>query len=140
MIILKYWKTFIFAFILFYAGTGCTNHYNTKPLTRTSAYPRFIERAILDKRNFILHSGVDIYSITSVEIDKAKKHMTVHLDKLDSLNKRPVNNTEPVGSEPKKGVQSMDKIHVYMRDSTSYTLDEPHTILLNKISRIEEVN
>lgn len=138
MKIFKHWSAAIFAFIFMCALWSCVNRYNTNPVTRTSAYPRFIEKAKKDKRSFFMHSGVDIYTITSVEIDKAKKNMTVHLDKVDSLSKRNVNNPEVLRKQ--SGQPSLSKIHVYMRDSTSYTLDEPHTIPLNKVARIEEAD
>ncbi len=134
----KYWRITIFAVIFLCAFSGCINRYNANPVTRTSGYPRFIERANKNKRSFFMHSGVDVYTITSVEVDKAKKNMTVHLDKIDSLNKRNVNNPEILRKQ--SGQPSLTKIHVYMRDSTSYTLDEPHTIPLNKVARIEEVD
>lgn len=81
----------------------------------------------------ILHSGINIYSMTSAEIDKTKQQLTVQLDKVDSLYLI-VNGRQHV---PKKA--EPHKMHMYMSDSTSYTLDEPHTIFLNKVARIELV-
>lgn len=82
----------------------------------------------------VLHSGVNVYSITSVQVDKARQQATVQLDKVDSLYLVP-----PGGSAPAAKSRTA-AIHWYTSDSTSYTLDEPHTILLDKIARMERVD
>lgn len=132
MKILSYWSTTIFALILSCCLPGCSVHYdNSKPVTRTSEYSRVIERARKEQRYFIMHSGVDTFAIISVLIEKSKQDFTVHLGKIDSLHRVNMNN-------PKLLAEKL--IHLYMRDSASYTLDEPHTIPLNKVARIELVD
>ena len=111
---------------------GCLiQHDDTKPITRTSAYPRLIDRAKKDKRYIIMHSGIDTYAVASVVVEKSKKEFTVHLNKIDSFHRVNMNNPKLSGEK---------YAHMYMRDSTSYTLDEPHTLLLKKIARIELVD
>lgn len=132
MKIFSYWSTTIFASILLYSLTACSiYHDNTKPITRTSAYPRVIERAKKDKRYMIMHSGTDTFAITSVLVEKRKQHFTVHLARPDSLHRVHMNNPKSLAEK---------HIHVYIRDSTIYTLDEPHTIPLTKVARIELVD
>ena len=132
MKIFSYWSTHVFALILSCYLPCCSIHHdNTKPITRTSAYPRVIERAKKDKRYFIMYSGLDTFVITSVLVEKSKQQFTVHLNRLDSLHRVHMNN-------PKSLAQK--HIHVYVQDSASYTLDEPHTIPLNKVTRIELVD
>jgi hypothetical protein len=75
----------------------------------------------------IMHSGVDTFSVTSVVVERSKRQFTVQLGKLDSLYQATLTAPAPA----KKPVR------LIMRDSTSYTLDEPHTIPLNRIARIE---
>ena len=130
MKIFSYWSIPIFALVLSCSLPGCFIHYNNKPITRTSAYPRVIERAKKDKHYFIMHSGIDTFAITSVLVERSKQQFTVHLNKVDSLHRVYINNPKTLQEK---------HIHVYMRDSVSYTLDEPHTIPLNKIARIELV-
>lgn len=75
----------------------------------------------------IMYSGVDTFSVASVVVERSKRQFTVHLGKLDSLYQSTL--TGP--SSTKK------PLRLFMRDSTSYTLDEPHTIPLTRIARIE---
>ncbi|MDB5246556.1 MAG: hypothetical protein JWQ40_950 [Segetibacter sp.] len=69
----------------------------------------------------VLHSGINIYSITHVQVDKAKEHFTVQLDKVNSSRTAPV----------------LSELHVYTIDSTSYTMDEPHTIPFTNVAKVE---
>ncbi|MDQ3844537.1 MAG: hypothetical protein M3342_11065 [Bacteroidota bacterium] len=128
----SYWSTIIISCILTCCLTYCSvQHDNTKPFTRTAAFPRVIERAKKDKRYFIMHSGVDTFVITSVLVERSKQQFTVHLNRLDSLHRVNMNNSKSLAGK---------QIHVYMRDSTSYTLDEPHTIPLSRVARIELID
>jgi hypothetical protein len=129
----------IFAFIASFAIMGCSNHnLVARPVTSASAYPSAIEKAQKDKRYFIMQSGINIYTITSVDLDKAKQQMTVTLDKVDALRLANFKNPATTRSKAIKSEQaSQSEIHLFMRDSTSYTLDEPHTIPLNNIARVE---
>lgn len=108
---------------------GCANHaYQANGAIPRAQYPAAIERAKQRKWYMVLHSGVNVYSITAVQLDKAKQQATVQLDKIDS--------TYLSGS----GTSKTSAMHWYTSDSTSYTLDEPHTIALDKVSRMERVN
>ncbi len=132
MKIFSYWSTTVFAFIFLCSLPGCSNQYNsTAPITNTSAFARTLEQAKKDKRYIVMHSGVDFYSIRQVEVEKSKQNFTVHLNLVDSIHKANINNPKQLGEK---------HLHVYMKDSTSYTLDEPHTIPLNKVARIEKVD
>lgn len=85
-----------------------------------------------------MYSGINVYSVVSVQVDKLKEHMTVQLDKVDSA--RLTNNimADTVGSNSGKGKPLTNStIHLYTKDSTSYTLDEPHTIALANVAKIE---
>jgi hypothetical protein len=97
-------------------------------ITRPSAFAKAIETGKKDKSYLVMHSGVDIYKIKSVEVEKSKEQFTVLLDRVDSLHMANMNNPK---SFPEK------LVHIRMKDSTSYTLDEPHTIPLTKVARIE---
>lgn len=81
----RYFNTIIFSLIFVSFISGCLTHrYRSGTITSTAAYPAIIERAKKDKRYFIMYSGVNIYTVVSVQVDKAKEHMTVQLDKVDS--------------------------------------------------------
>lgn len=71
-----------------------------------------------------MHSGVDTFAVTSVQVERAKKQFTVHLQKLDSLHRAAFGNpAEQVGKY----------VRITMQDSTSYTLDEPHTLPFSRV-------
>jgi hypothetical protein len=97
-------------------------------ISRTAAFPRAIEKGKRDKNYFIMHSGVDVYRIKSIEVEKSKQQFTVLLDRVDSIHLGGIKN-------PKSLNEKLTQL--YMKDSTSYTLDEPHTIPLTKVARIE---
>ena len=125
----SFWITTVIAFITLGTLAGCSVHHNdTKWVTRTAAYPKILERAKKDKRYIMMYSGVDTYTVTSVLIGKAKQQFTVTLNRLDSLHQANRTNLKALGEKP---------VSLYMRDSTSYTLDEPHTIPFSKVARIE---
>jgi hypothetical protein len=89
----------------------------------------------------MLHSGINLYSITSVQVDRSKKQMTVQLDIPDSSNRTDANNAAVGTVTPKaSGQAATPQLHVHMSDSTSYTLDEPHTLSLDKVAKIEVVD
>ncbi|MCW3081757.1 hypothetical protein [Segetibacter sp.] len=132
----------IFGLIVLSIFWGCTSQsYNSKPGTDASSYPRIIERAQKNKRYFIMQSGINIYHVNSVDLDKAKKQLTVTLDKVDSLRlvyfKNPALRTS---GQSTANAATNHEIHMYMKDSTSYTLDEPHTLPVNNVARVELVN
>jgi hypothetical protein len=111
---------------------GCAvQNNNSEPVTRAAAFPRIIERVNKNKNPFYMHSGVDTFVITSVLMERAKRQFTVHLDKMDSLHRTNFNNPNSLAKKP---------VHIYMRDSTSYTLDEPHTIPLSRVEKIERAD
>ena len=116
---------------------GCASQYTSGTLTNKSRYARVIEKAREDKRSMMLHSGINLYSITSVQVDKARKQMTVQLDMPDSINRTDANNAAVGTVTPRTASQaSTTQLHVHMSDSTSYTLDEPHTLSLAKVAKI----
>lgn len=135
----RYFETVIFASVFAFISGGCSNtYYTAKPVTPASEYPKAIERAMKDKRYFIMQSGINIYSVTSVDVEHTKQQLTVTLDKVDSVRliyfKSPALRNNKQNQEQSA---SPHEIHMYMKDSTSYTLDEPHTIPLDKVARIE---
>jgi hypothetical protein len=75
----------------------------------------------------IMHSGVDTFAVTSVQVARSRRQFTVHLSKLDSLYQATLTAPSP----------TKKYMRLVMADSTSYTLDEPHTIPLTRIARIE---
>lgn len=129
--LVKSYSAIVIILVLFTLGcfVGCSrNSSMSKTISKPSAYPRTINRADRDKRYFIMYSGVDTYKVTSVEVERAKHQFTVHLSKVDSAHMAHLKNS----------VTFADKlIQLYMRDSASYTLDEPHTIPVSKVARIE---
>ena len=139
---LRFCSATFFAVIFSCALSGCSNSYiKAKPVTAASSYPAVIEQAKKDQRYFLLKSGINLYTVTSVDLDKAKQQMTVTLDKVDSSRLVNVSNFESRRYKPRKGESTgSSAIHLYTTDSTSYTLDEPHTIPLNKVGRVELVD
>lgn len=95
-------------------------------ITSTSKFRETIERGRKDHRSFVMYSGVDTFAVTSIALERRTKEFTVQLYKSDSLQ-RALNSKLPASNQ---------KIYIYMKDSTSYTLDEPHTIPLKNISRL----
>lgn len=79
----------------------------------------------------LLLSGVDTFVITDVQVSRARRQFTVHLARPDSVHRQLL---QAGHAAPVKFMQ------VSMRDSVSYTLDEPHTIPLERIAKIELVN
>lgn len=135
--------TFAFFLLVFsFTFLGCFNRQmQTKPVTSTSSYPDAIEQAKKDQRYFLLKSGINLYTVTSVDLDKAKQEMTVTLNEVDSSHLVNLKNFDSRGYKPKKGdTKPASAIHLYLTDSTSYTLDEPHTIPLAKIGKVELVD
>jgi len=129
-----YHGTIILVVILSNFITGCSNrNYPASPVTSSAVFPGVLERAQKDKKYIILYSGVNIYSVVSAQTDKAKEHMTVQLDKVDSTKLTGGVSANTTGNSV---IPGLSKVYVYMKDSTSYTLDEPHTIPLANVSRI----
>jgi hypothetical protein len=117
-----------FAFIFSCCLLSCLSGNN---ITRTVAFPRAIEKGKKDKNYFIMQSGVDVYRIKSIEVEKSKQQFTVLLDRVDSLH---------LAGKKKNKSLNEKLIELHMKDSTSYTLDEPHTIALNKVASIQVVD
>ena len=108
--------------------SGCYVHNAGEPITKTRAFPKTIESAKKDNRQFIMYSGKDTFKVTSITIENAKQEVTVHLDRIDSLYRANLNNSKTLAGK---------HIFLYMLDSTSYTLDEPHTIPPTKVEKIQ---
>ncbi|MEJ7739870.1 MAG: hypothetical protein WKF97_20785 [Chitinophagaceae bacterium] len=133
--IVRHCSIVIFAFACSCVLPGCLNtSNNTGRVTKARSFPKVIERAKKDKWYIMLHSGMNAYTVHSVELDKAKKEMTVQLDKPDSLHVFYIKNP---ATKPYKAIPTLSEIHVYMKDSISYTLDEPHTLLMANVASIE---
>ena len=130
---MKPFKNLVYIFLLpvisitFFACSAPGNNAQTG----VSAYPRMVERAKKGHHSLLMHSGIDTFLITSVVVEKSRQDFTVHLNRLDPANR--VRLQDPANSRGKQ-------LHIYMRDSTLYTLDEPHTIPFAKVSRMETVN
>ncbi len=135
-------RTVVCVFIVSLSLARCAQHnYSAKAVTPASKFPAAIERAQVAHRYFVLQSGINVYSVTSVEVDQAKQHMTVTLDKVDSIHLLQLRNSAGSNYQTAKAEQRVQpRIHVYLSDSTSYTFDEPHTIPLNKVSRVELID
>ena len=97
-------------------------------VTKPSAFAKTIKKASKEERPTLMFSGVDTFSVTHLMIENARRDITVQLNRIDSFQRRSlVSDT----SLQKK------QMLLYMVDSISYTLDEPHTIPIKKIARIE---
>ena len=117
-------------FVLCVVFSGCANRaYQANAAIPRTKYPSAIEKAKRSKWYMVLHSGINVYSITSVQLDKARQQATVQLDKVDSIYLPAASSTSRTPA-----------MHWYASDSASYTLDEPHTIVLDKITRMERVD
>lgn len=126
-----------FCSFLFYLSAGCSSQsYPANTPIPRSGYPSAIERAKKSKWYMVLHSGINVYSINAVQLDRAKKQATVQLDKVDSAY---LSGSGGVAAGAGNAARQ-PAMHLYTSDSTSYTLDEPHTIMLEKIARIERVD
>ncbi len=126
--------------LLFVIVSSCsTQHYIDKAgMAATSASAAAITRATKNKDYVSLQSGANFYYITFAEIDKAKKNVTVTLDKIDSIH------YNQVLTSTNKKVLVNDKtptphLHIQLVDSANYTYDEPHTIPLMKISSMQKL-
>jgi hypothetical protein len=113
------------AFVFSYCLLGCLSSNN---ISRGAAFPRVIEKGRRGKNYFIMHSGVDVYRIKSIEVEKSKQQFTVLLDRVDSIHLGGIKNPKSLNEK---------LVNIRMKDSTSYTLDEPHNIPLTKVARIE---
>lgn len=126
--------TILFSIIL----SSCSNQYaQSNTITETSAYPKALERAMKNKRYFMMQSGLNIYTVTSIDVHKGKQQITVTLDKPDSMHLAWFKNPGLRTTRTAEGKPAQREVHVFMKDSTSYTLDEPHTIPVNKVGRVE---
>ena len=127
---LSSWNLSVLAVLFISAVIGCsvTQGNNT---SNTSRFPRMMEQAKKDNRYLIMHSGMDSFAITSLLVEKGKKEFTFHLNKIDSMHRIMLNNTK---------LSKEKYMHIFMRDSSGYTLDEPHTIPIKNVLRIELVN
>ena len=136
----RIYLTTFFAFVFSLGLSGCSTAYvQSKSVIDASDYPAAIERAKKDKRSFILHSGMNVYTITAVQLDHAKQNIHVQLNKLDSLHIVRVAGPNNNQQRPAKNSSAPGEIHVYMKDSTSYLLEEPYTLSLDKVAKIDLV-
>src|SRR4051794_31005127 len=99
----RYFNSFLFTSIFSIACWACSNQLKVSNVTSASAFPDAIDRASKDKRYFIMKSGINIYTITSVDLDRAKQQMTVTLDKVDSSHLVYLKNPEVRRSKAQPG-------------------------------------
>lgn len=97
-------------------------------ITTPSAFAKTIRKANRDKHPFLMFSGVDTFSVTHIMIENKRRDMTVQLARIDSSHRTVLRNPNTVDRKT---------VALYMRDSTSYLLEEPHTIPVSKISKIQ---
>lgn len=129
--------TIVLAGILY----GCSNQYAATPVTKQNAFARTIKRAQDQDRYFVLHSGVDVYRIKFLEVHKAEKNVTVMLDRIDSLKLAGYRARQAAApGQDEVLVSPLSQIHLFTRDSTSYTLDEPHTIPFKNLTHLQRVD
>ena len=120
--------------------TSCSTQRNIDKAGKgsTGASASAITRAFKNHDYVSLQSGPNFYYVTFAEIDKTKKNMTVTLDKIDSTHYNHI-----VTFATKRALvndQSLTPhLHINLVDSTNYTYDEPHTILLTKISSLQKL-
>lgn len=129
-------------FISIYVIACSQSSHTAKAVSSASEYPAIIERAQKKHTYMFMQSGLNQYTISSVDLDKAKQQMTVTLNKADSTLGLTLNTQDNKAATPTPIGTSAAKrrLHLYMADSTTYTLDEPHTIPLSKIARLEVVD
>lgn len=114
------------------------NAVTAKPVSSASEYPAVIERAQKKHSYMYMRSGINQYTISSIDLDDAKQQMTVTLNKVDTVGLVTLSTQDNKPATPTNtGASAKRQIRMYMADSTSYTLDEPHTIPLTKIARLE---
>lgn len=139
MKITSYTTIIVSALFISLALLSCSNHsFTAKPVASNSQYPKALERAQKKHWYMFMQSGLNQYTIAYVDLDQAKQQMTVTLNKVDSLQL--LNATNIANNLTQKGQSAKRQLRVYMSDSTSYTLDEPHTISLTKVARMETVD
>ena len=133
-------NTVITAFALAVISSGCSmGSYPASPVTAVGSYPKALSKAKKDERYMIMYSGTNVYNVTSVLLHKADKNMTVQLDRVDSTQLSTTTAVDTIGyaARTNKPAANAKKVTLYMKDSTTYTLDEPHTIPLANIAKIE---
>jgi hypothetical protein len=142
MNIFKLFSTATLVGIALFFIPGCSNEYYTaKTITNSSGYSAVITKAQKKHRYIMMQSGVNLYSVTLADVHKSRQEMTVTLDKVDSTRLTTFNSAVSSNTKLKKaGLVGEAMVRLYMTDSTSYTYDEPHTVPMNKISRVEVVD
>lgn len=142
MTLLKTFHTGIFISLIVVAAAACSgNRLPTGSFSGLAAYPGIIEKGRQQKKDFILSSGVNVYSVLSVQLDKNKRDMTLQLSKVDTMqlsSNLPADTAAMTSGKRTKKKPSI--VLLQMKDSASYTLDEPHTIPLANILKIEVEN
>lgn len=117
---------------------ACSASHKAGTVTKASAFAAILEHAKKDKSYITLQSGINLYSVVLVEINKPRQEMTLQLNKPDTAK---INNVTNAGknayTNDKTSAGTNRQTHILMNDSISYTLDEPHTLMLAKIAKIE---
>lgn len=108
------------------SACGSTN----KTVTDPSHFAKVIKKSNRKHHSLLMFSGVDSFVVTHIMLENRRRDMTVQLDRIDSAQKMALMNT---------GAAKAKQAVLYMRDSTSYLLKEPHTIAVSKIERIQVI-
>ncbi|MCW3115516.1 MAG: hypothetical protein JWR18_3912 [Segetibacter sp.] len=129
----------LLAFIFSCACSGCFQHYfKVVPVKATAQYPVALERGKQEDRFFILHSGSKTYAISTIEVNREKQQLELKLDKLDTPHT--VYTTRPRHRvyKSKKGQSPvLTEIHLYLKDTPSYALNEPLILPIEKVNKLE---
>lgn len=75
----------------------------------------------------VMFSGADTFAVTDVQVWRSKRQFTVQLARPDSILVLALRGYPKLPGK---------RLYLYLRDSASYTLDEPHTIPMDRIARI----
>lgn len=138
MLTSKFVKNLFFSSIFSFIIGACSSQFSKARTVKPTSYPAVFNRVKKDHRFSIMQSGINFYTIKSIEVDHSKQQFTVTLDKLDSIKTVYFKNQQSSSNSIKAGEER--QLHLYMKDSTSYSLDEPHTILLERVARVALVN
>lgn len=129
----------LIAFIFSYACSGCFQHYyKVVPVDAAARYPVAIERAKQEYRFFILHSGSKAYAISTIEVNRDKQQLELKLDNLESPHTVYTEGPQKRVYRPQKGESEvLTEIHLYVRDTAAYTLNEPLILPIEKVNKLE---
>lgn len=125
------------ALILFGFIASCMKHYYNPTPVQRSDYAKQMEKAIKKHHFIYLKSGINLYQVMSLDTDRAKDDVTVTLHQVDSTHQYYFKNPYDRRTRSKESNwPNKPELKIYLQDSSSYTLDEPHTIPIARIDSI----